>query len=61
MVPQHTQVAILPKYLRRALSLDAVIPALYLKGISTGNFQEALEAMTLGAIIQRRKNLKFIL
>jgi len=37
--------AILPKYLRRAPSLDAVIPALYLKGISTGNFQEALEAI----------------
>lgn len=37
--------AILPKYLRRAPSLDAVIPALYLRGISTGNFQEALEAI----------------
>jgi putative transposase len=37
--------AILPKYLRRAPSLDAVIPALYLKGISTGNFQEALQAI----------------
>ena len=37
--------AILPKYLRRAPSLDAVIPALYLRGISTGSFQEALEAI----------------
>ncbi|CCB90587.1 transposase for insertion sequence element IS6120 [Waddlia chondrophila 2032/99] len=37
--------AILPKYLRRAPSLEAVIPALYLKGISTNNFQEALEAI----------------
>ena len=37
--------AILPKYLRRAPSLEAVIPALYLRGISTNNFQEALEAI----------------
>ncbi|ADI37425.1 transposase [Waddlia chondrophila WSU 86-1044] len=37
--------AILPKYLRRVPSLDAVIPALYLRGISTSNFQDALEAI----------------
>ncbi|ADI37853.1 IS256-like element ISWch2 family transposase [Waddlia chondrophila] len=37
--------AILPKYLRRTPSLEAVIPALYLRGISTNNFQEALEAI----------------
>lgn len=37
--------AILPKYMRRAPSIDAVIPALYLRGISTSNFQEALEAI----------------
>ena len=36
---------ILPPYLRRVPSLDALIPALYLKGISTGNFGEALEAI----------------
>ncbi len=36
---------ILPPYLRRTSSLDALIPALYLKGISTGNFGEALEAI----------------
>ncbi len=29
---------ILPPYLRRTSSLDALIPALYLKGISTGDF-----------------------
>ena len=34
--------AILPKYMRRAPSIDALIPALYLKGISTGNMSEAL-------------------
>ena len=34
--------AILPKYMRRTPSVDALIPALYLKGISTGDFSEAL-------------------
>ena len=37
--------AILPKYMRRAPSIDCVIPLLYLKGISTGDFTEALEAI----------------
>jgi hypothetical protein len=37
--------AILPKYMRRAPSIDALIAALYLKAISTGDFTEALEAI----------------
>lgn len=37
--------SILPKYARRAPSVEAVIPTLYLKGISTGDFSEALEAL----------------
>lgn len=36
---------ILPPYLRRVASIDALIPCLYLKGISTGDFTEALEAI----------------
>jgi putative transposase len=40
--------ALLPPYLRRSKSLDELIPWLYLKGISTGDFSEALEAL-LGA------------
>ena len=36
---------ILPPYLRRAPSVDALIPVLYLKGISTGDFEEALAAI----------------
>jgi putative transposase len=40
--------AILPKYMRRTPSVDALIPALYLKGISTGDFTEALEAILGG-------------
>lgn len=39
---------ILPKWARRSVSLDALLPVLYLKGISTGDFQEALAAI-LGA------------
>jgi putative transposase len=35
---------ILPKWARRSVSLDALLPVLYLKGISTGDFQEALSA-----------------
>ena len=37
--------AILPPYMRRIPTLEAVIPALYLKGISTGDFSEALESI----------------
>jgi putative transposase len=37
--------AILPKYMRRAPGVDALIPALYLKGISTGDLTEVLEAI----------------
>ena len=36
---------ILPPYMRKSPSIDALIPALYLRGISTGDFQEALEAI----------------
>ncbi len=36
---------ILPPFLRRLPSVDALIPVLYLKGISTGNFSEALSAI----------------
>ena len=37
--------ALLPPYLRRVPSVDALIPALYLRGVSTGDFYEALEAI----------------
>ncbi len=37
--------AILPPYMRKIPSIEAVIPALYLKGISTGDFSEALESI----------------
>jgi transposase-like protein len=37
--------SILPKWARRTKSLDALLPNLYLRGISTGDFQEALSAL----------------
>jgi transposase-like protein len=37
--------AVLPPYLRRTRSLEELIPWLYLKGISTGDFSEALQAI----------------
>jgi putative transposase len=37
--------AILPPYMRRTPSLEELIPVLYLKGISRGDFSEALEAI----------------
>ena len=36
---------ILPRWARRSRSLDALLPVLYLRGISTGDFQEALAAI----------------
>jgi len=36
---------ILPKWARRSRSLDALLPVLYLRGISTGDFEEALTAL----------------
>ena len=37
--------AILPPYARRSRSLEVLLPILYLKGISTGDFEEALAAL----------------
>jgi putative transposase len=36
---------ILPPYARRSKSLEVLIPILYLKGISTGDFEQALAAL----------------
>ena len=37
--------ALLPRWARRTRSLDALLPVLYLRGVSTGDFQEALAAL----------------
>jgi putative transposase len=36
---------ILPRYARRTKSLEALIPILYLKGVSTGDFEEVLTTL----------------
>jgi putative transposase len=37
--------SILPPYMRRSRSIETLLPILYLKGISTGDFSEALAAL----------------
>ena len=41
----HFSSAILPPYARRSKSLEVLIPILYLRGISTGDFEDALIAL----------------
>jgi putative transposase len=41
----HFASNILPRWARRTSSLDALLPILYLRGVSMGDFQEALEAL----------------
>ena len=43
--PRRFTSTILPPSLRRAKSIDELLPWLYLKGISTGDFSEALTAL----------------
>ncbi len=40
-----TRLAILPPYLRQTRAVEDMIPWLYLKGVSTGDFSEALGAL----------------
>ena len=42
---EHFTSKILPPYLRKTKSIEELIPWLYLKGISTGDFNEALAAL----------------
>lgn len=42
--PRFTS-ALIPPYLRRTKNIEELLPVLYLKGISTGDFTEALEAI----------------
>src|SRR5205814_10061284 len=53
--------AILPPYARRSKSLEVLIPILYLKGISTGDFEEVLVALLgkdAGALSADRKSTR---
>ena len=42
---RHFTSRLLPPYLRRARSVEELLPWLYLKGMSSGDFQEALSAL----------------
>lgn len=42
---EHFSSKILPPYLRKTKSIEELIPWLYLKGVSTGDFSEALQAL----------------
>jgi transposase-like protein len=42
---QHFTSKILPPYLRRSPAVDQTLPALYLRGLSTGDFSEGLAAL----------------
>ncbi|MGH8624384.1 MAG: transposase [Gammaproteobacteria bacterium] len=50
--------ALVPPYVRRSKSLSAALPWLYLKGISTGEMQSALEVLVEGFIA--RQSLSFL-
>jgi transposase-like protein len=41
----HFTSAILPRYLRRTKSIETLLPWLYLKGVSTGDFADTLAAL----------------
>jgi len=41
----HYSSAILPPYLRKTRSMEQLLPWLYLKGVSTGDFSDALVAL----------------
>jgi putative transposase len=41
----HFSPTILPPYIRRSKSIETLLPILYLKGISTGDFSDALAAL----------------
>jgi transposase-like protein len=43
--PAVFHLRLVPPYVRRAKSVEAVLPWLYLHGVSTGNMQEALAAL----------------
>lgn len=43
--------SIVPPYLRRTKNIDELLPVLYLKGISTGDFVEALESILGKSVI----------
>ena len=52
--------SIVPPYARRSKSLEVLIPILYLKGISTGDFEEALAALVGKSLPLRRQGTPLV-
>ena len=52
--------SIVPPYARRSKSLEVLIPILYLKGISTGGFEEALAALVGKSLPLRRQGTPLV-
>jgi len=50
--------SIVPRYARRSQSLEVLIPILYLKGISSGDFEEALAALVGKSLPLRRQGTR---
>src|SRR5947208_7359019 len=50
--------SIVPPYARRSKSLELLIPVLYLKGISSGDFEEALAALVGKSLPLRRQGTR---
>ena len=50
--------SIVPPYARRSKSLEVLIPILYLKDISTGDFKEALAALVGKSLPLRRQGTR---
>ena len=44
--------ALVPPYVRKSKSLEAALPWLYLKGVSSGEMQEALEVLVGPGVCQ---------
>jgi len=50
--------SIVPPYARRSKSLEVLIPVLYLKGLSSGDFEEALAALVGKSLPLRRQGTR---
>ena len=53
--------AVLPAYLRRTRNIEELLPWLYLKGVSTGQFEEALAALGDPALLDGVLFMPFLL
>lgn len=48
---ERFQSSLVPPYLRRTKNIEELVPLLYLKGISTGDFTEVIEKLTGRSVV----------